>query len=183
MSAAPRRPIAGRKSGVMRAAHTANGDVTVRLATVDDIDALVRMRAALIREHAGSAIYGRPRQDLEARARALFAEQLADGQQSCFVAERGGATVGCLRVRESRSSPLLLPSRYGYLSSAYVLPEERREGVLSILVEHALAWCRSRGLVEVRLHVDAMNDGAAKAWEALGFRVAEHLRHRVLTGG
>ena len=181
MSVPPRPSIAGRKSGVMRAAHTDRGDITVRVATTDDIDALVRMRAALIREHAGSPIYGRPRQDLEVRARTLFAEQLADGAQACFVAERDGAPVGCVRVRESRSSPLLLPSRYGYLSSAYVLPEERREGVLKILVEHALAWCRARGLVEVRLHVDAQNDGAAQAWDALGFTVAEHLRHRVLT--
>ena len=181
MSPTPRRSLVGRKSGVMRAVQTDRGDITVRVATPDDIAVLVQLRAALIREHAGSAMYGRPRQDLEVRAKVLFGEQLADPAQACLVAERGGTTIGCLRVRETRSSPLLLPARYGYLSSAYVLPLERRAGVLKILVEHALAWCRARGLVEVRLHVDAMNDGAARAWDALGFSVAEHLRHRVLT--
>lgn len=181
MSATPRRPIVGRKSGVARRVTTARGPVTVRVATAADIDTLVRLRVALIREHEGSAMYGRPRQDLEARAHALFAEQLVASDQSCFAAERDGAIIGCIRVRESRSSPLLLPARYGYLSSAYVLPGERREGVLHILVEHALAWCRARGLVEVRLHVDATNDGAAAAWSALGFTIAERLCHRVLT--
>ena len=167
----------------MRAVTTARGAVTVRLAVPADIDELVRLRVALIREHAESPMYGRPRQDLEARARVLFTEQLAAGDQACFIADRDGTTIGCLRVRESRGSPLLLPARYGYLSSAYVVPESRRDGVLHILVEHALAWCRARGLVEVRLHVDAINEGAAAAWTSLGFPVAEHLRHRVLTDG
>ena len=165
----------------MRTVTTALGPVTVRLALASDVETLVRLRVALIREHEGSAIYGRPRQDIEARAHTLFTEQLAEGDQACFVAERDGSIIGCLRVRESRGSPLLLPARHGYLSSAYVTPESRREGVLHILVEHALAWSRARGLVEVRLHSDAMNDGAAVAWSALGFSVAEHLRHRVLT--
>ena len=165
----------------MRRIATPSGPVAVRVATLDDIDTLVAMRMALLREHADSPIHGRLRGDVELRARVLFAEQLTQPDEACLVADREGAVIGVLRVSESRGSPLLLPSRYGYLASAYVRPDARGEGVLRLLVDHALAWCRARGLVEVRLHADATNDGAAAAWEALGFTVAEHLRHRVLT--
>ena len=164
----------------MRRVATDLGPVTVRVAVTADLQELVAMRVALLREHAGSPIYGRLRRDVDARALLLFTEQLKAADESCLVAERVGQLIGCLRVVESRGSPLLLPARYGYLSSAYVRPEARHEGVLRLLVEHALAWCRSRGLVEVRLHADAGNAQAAAAWEALGFTVAEHLRHRIL---
>ncbi|MBI3790160.1 MAG: GNAT family N-acetyltransferase [Gemmatimonadetes bacterium] len=165
----------------MRRITTDEGPVTVRAATPADVDALVVLRVALLREHPASPIYGRLRRDVEERARALFAQQLEADDEACLIAERGGAPIGCLRVSDTRGSPLLLPARYGYLASAYVVPEARRQGVLRMLVAHALAWCRARGLVEVRLHADATSDDAARAWEALGFTVAEHLRHRVLT--
>ena len=164
----------------MRRLATASGPVSVRVAQVADLETLVRLRLALLREHADSPIYGRLRGDVEERARLLFAQQLGDAEAACLIAERDDVAVGCLRVSESRGSPLLLPARYGYVASAYVLPEARGEGVLRMLVEHALAWCRARGLVEVRLHSDATNGVAAAAWEALGFTVVEHLRHRVL---
>ncbi len=154
--------------------------VTVRLAVADDLETLVTMRLALLREHAGSPIYGRLRRDAEARARVLFASQIDTPGEGCFVAEQDGKPVGCLRVAESRGSPLLLPARYGYLASAYVVPVARRSGVLRLLVDEGIAWCRKRGLVEVRLHADAINATAGAAREAHGFTVVERLRHRVL---
>jgi ribosomal protein S18 acetylase RimI-like enzyme len=155
--------------------------IVVRLATAADLDTLVRLRVALLREHAGSPMYGRLRTDIDARARALFAHQLAGPDEACFLAERGGRAIGCIRIVESAGSVLLLPARYGYLSSAYVVPDERRAGVLRLLTTHAISWCTARGLAEVRLHADAANAGAAGAWEALGFPIVEHLRHKVLT--
>jgi ribosomal protein S18 acetylase RimI-like enzyme len=182
MSAPSRRGAAVRTSGVHRRLATDAGPVTVRVAGPDDLEVVLALRLALLREHHASPLYGRLRPDVEPRARLHFAQQLVHAEhEATLLAERDGAAIGCLRVSESRGSPLLLPARYGYLASAYVVPEARRAGVLRLLVGHALAWCRARGLVEVRLHADAMNDGAARAWEALGFTVVEQLRHRVLT--
>lgn len=169
-----------RKSGVVRGLDTTAGAVTVRVAQAADLETLVRLRVALLREHAGSPIYGRLRRDVEDRARLLFAHQIGDADEACLIAERDDVAIGCLRVSETRGSPLLLPARHGYVASAYVVPEARSEGVLRTLVEHAVSWCRARGLVEVRLHSDATNAVAAAAWEALGFAVVEQLRRRVL---
>jgi GNAT superfamily N-acetyltransferase len=99
-----------------------------------------------------------------------------------FVAEigMGRHIVGILRCVDTLSSPLLLPERYCYVSSAYVAPAQRKQGVLRALLAAAEAWCAARGIGEMRLHNSATSAGAAQAWDALGFEVVEHVRRRAL---
>ena len=49
-------------------------------------------------------------------------------------------------------------------------------------IETAEAWCRGRGLSEMRLHNVSDYATAGLAWQALGFDVVEQLRLRPLTG-
>jgi len=155
-------------------------DIAVRTATPADLEAVLAFRLALLREHAGNPVYGRLRADAPERARRLFAAQLVAPDEVTFLAERGRAAVGVLRCMESRGSPLLDPARYGYVASVYVVPEERRRGVLHALLDAAAAWCAARNLEEMRLHSAADNDVGNAAWDALGFAVVEHLRTRAL---
>jgi len=62
----------------------------------------------------------------------------------------------------------------------YVVPRARRRGVLRALLAAAIEWCEARGLTELRLHNASDNAVANAAWDALGFRVVEHLRVRRL---
>ena len=87
--------------------------------------------------------------------------------------------VGILRCVDSPSSPLLLPERYCYVSSVYVVPSERRRGVLRALVAAAERWCDERGIDEMRLHNASSSHVAAAVWGALGFEVVEQVRRRV----
>ena len=89
-------------------------------------------------------------------------------------------SVGVLRCTESTGSPLLEPSRYAYVSSVYVHPDARRQGVLRALLRAADEWSRARGLDEMRLHNVADSESAEGAWAALGFQVVEHVRLRVI---
>lgn len=148
----------------------------VRRATAEDLDAVVSLRIALLREYPEHPIYGRLRPDVELRARALFSAQLEADNEVVLLAELDGDTVGLLRCVETVSSPLLLPERYCYVSSAYVKPDFRRRGVLQALFEEARAWCADRGLVEMRLHNVGSRESAAGAWAALGFEVVEQVR-------
>ena len=151
----------------------------MRAATPDDLETVLAFRLALLREHAANPVYGRLRADAPERARRLFAAQLAASGEVTLLAERGPRQpVGILRCMESRGSPLLDPARYGYVASVYVLPEARRLGVLHALLDAAAAWCDARGLDEMRLHSAADNAVGNAAWDALGFRVVEHLRTR-----
>ncbi|HEX6535572.1 MAG TPA: GNAT family N-acetyltransferase [Gemmatimonadaceae bacterium] len=153
---------------------------TVRVATGRDLPIVVELRLALLREHAGNPLYENLRPDAPERARRLFAAQLRSPDEVILLAEREGRVIGILRCLHAASLPLVFPASHGYISSVYVVPEARRQGVLSALLDAALDWCLDRGLTEVRLHNAVENQAANAAWESLGFRTAEHLRVRRL---
>ena len=151
---------------------------SVRLATPADLDRVVALRLALLREARDNAVYGRLRPDAERRARRLFRQQLESPDEVTLLGECEGAAAGILRCIESHGSPLLDPERYAYVSSVYVVPAARRAGLLRALLEEASVWCRGRGLVEMRLHSTVDAASANAAWDALGFEIVEHLRIR-----
>lgn len=157
--------------------------VSIRRATSDDLDAVVRLRLALLREYPDHAIYGRLRANADQLARPVFATQLESGNETTFLAEHGGQAVGILRVVESAASPFLMPERYCYVSSVYVVPALRRRGVLRQLLDRAIDWCGHRGLGEMRLHSVGERESASAAWDALGFEVVEQVRIRRVSDG
>ena len=130
----------------------------------------------------GSAVRGgdERRARIGSDAAKLFAAQLQLPNEVIFLAEMGGEAVGVLRCIHSAGSPLLDPPQYAYVSSVYVVPRAREQGVLRALLAAADDWCTDRGLDEMRLHNAADNPLANAAWEALGFEVVEHLRVRSL---
>jgi len=150
--------------------------VVVRRATAADLDAVVAMRIALLKEYPDHPIYGRLRPDAERRARPIFAAQLELDTEVMFIADIDHVPVGLLRCVESASSPLLIPDRYCYVSSVYVRPEFRRQGVLRKLLDRAREWCDERGLAEMRLHNVGSRSVSVAAWDALGFEVVEQVR-------
>ncbi|MDE3053244.1 MAG: GNAT family N-acetyltransferase [Gemmatimonadota bacterium] len=149
----------------------------VRPAAAADLDAVVELRLALLREYGHHAVYGRLHPDVEARAPRLCRQQLDSPRDAFFLAEAGGRAVGLLRCTESEASPLLLVERFAYLSSVYVRPGYRRRGILRALLGAADAWCRERGIADMRLH-NVPGGGAAAAWAAVGFDVTEEVRIR-----
>jgi ribosomal protein S18 acetylase RimI-like enzyme len=152
----------------------------VRPATPRDLDSVVALRLALLREHPDHPIYGRLRAEIDRRARELFAVQLRTRTETILLAELAGEVVGIIRCVESLGSPLLEPARYAYVSSAYVRPDARRRGVLRALLAEVERWCRSRGLDQMRLHNVAGSEAAEGAWDALGFTIVEQVRLRAV---
>jgi GNAT superfamily N-acetyltransferase len=163
-----------------------NGDtapgITIRRATPDDLEDVLRLRLALLREYPDHPIYGRLRPDAEALARPVFAAQLASGNEVMFLATRGAETVAVLRAVEAAAAPFLVPDRYCYVSSVYVIPAFRRRGILRHLLDRAIEWADDRGLMEMRLHSVGTRETASAAWDALGFDIVEQVRVRRLEG-
>jgi len=152
----------------------------VRSARMRDLDSVVALRLALLREHPDHPIYGRLRPGIDRRARELFANQLRAPNETILLAELLHEVVGILRCVDSMGSPLLEPSRYAYVSSVYVRPEARRRGVMRALLAEAERWCRARGLSEMRLHNVIGSTAAERAWDATGFAIVEQVRLRHL---
>lgn len=154
--------------------------LVVRPAVIDDLQAIVDLRLALLREYENDPLYMRLRGDARTRAHELYFAQLTSVNETMFLAERNGRIVGILRCVDSPGSPLLLPERYCYVSSVYVVPAERRRGVLRALIAAAEEWCRKRGIDEMRLHNASSSETAGNVWEAFGFEVVEQVRRKAL---
>jgi GNAT superfamily N-acetyltransferase len=150
--------------------------IEVRRATLSDLDTVIALRIALLREYGDHPIYGRLHPDAEARARPVFHQQILAPEQAIFLAGREGDVAGIARCVDSKGSPLLIPNRYCYVTSVYVKPEHRRHGVLSALMQAVEAWARGRGLTEMRLHNSTLNAATRAAWDQLGFEVNEEVR-------
>jgi ribosomal protein S18 acetylase RimI-like enzyme len=169
---------APRESHAEGAVAAGRAHIAVRRALPSDLDAVVRLRLALLREHPDHPVYGRLHADVEPRARDLFASQLRSDGESVLLAEIDGDVVGIIRCVEMIGSPLLEPAHYAYVSSAYVLPDYRRLGVLRSLMAAVETWATGRGLTQMRLHNVAGSTSAEGAWSALGFTVVEQVRVR-----
>jgi ribosomal protein S18 acetylase RimI-like enzyme len=155
-------------------------DVVVRAATPLDLDEVVALRLALLRDPEASPFPRLLHPDAERRARSLFAKQLRSPREVVFLAHVGDETVGLLRVVAAPRSPLHAELRHAYLTSAFVVPAARARGVMRALVQHAMAWCEAHDVHEVRLHNALRNRAAAAVWDRLGFPAVEELRVRRL---
>jgi ribosomal protein S18 acetylase RimI-like enzyme len=160
----------------------ATAPISVRRATAADLEVVVALRLALLREECQSPGYGRMRPGVARRARQLYRTQLESPAEVTLLAELDGIAHGILRCAESIGHPLLEPDHYAYVSSVYVVPAARRMGVVRALLRQASQWCRDRHLDEMRLHNAADSAVANAAWDALGFTVVEHLRVRPVAG-
>lgn len=151
------------------------GRVVVRHATPADLEAVVAMRLALLREEARNPFFANPHPDAARRAHRLTKEELTAPDQVFLVAVRGESLVGMLRCRAVRRSPLVADARQAIVTTVYVIPSQRRGGVLRALVQAADQWCRQHRLSGMRLQCALTNDVGRTSWEALGFQPAELL--------
>jgi GNAT superfamily N-acetyltransferase len=63
----------------------------------------------------------------------------------------------------------LRPNEVGHMNIVYVIPERRREGVTTALVESFAAHARSAGIEHLTLDVATGNTVGREAWRRLGF--------------
>lgn len=166
----------GRRAGAAVAVRRRRTDpVVVRRATGRDLEDLVALRLALLREESRNPFFSNPHPDAARRAHRLTKEELGTPGQVFLVALRDGATVGMLRCREVRRTPLVADARQAVVTTVYVVPSQRKTGVLRALLEGADRWCRQHRIGAIRLQCALSNDVGRKAWESLGFKAAELL--------
>ncbi|MEM7186657.1 MAG: GNAT family N-acetyltransferase, partial [Bacteroidota bacterium] len=60
--------------------------------------------------------------------------------------------------------------KQGYLGFMFVPPQHRGNGYNGLVLDALLAWCKQRGVLEIRLDVYANNEAAIKAYQKAGFR-------------
>lgn len=95
---------------------------------------------------------------------------LARNPTTCFIAEREDAITGTILAGHD--------GRRGMIYHLAVDPNERRTGIGTKLVQHALDALRAEGIHKVALVVFAGNEQGNAFWERMGFTQRDDLTYR-----
>jgi GNAT superfamily N-acetyltransferase len=134
----------------------------IRRATVEDASALARLDEAHQRHYADPPVFMVPRVPDDEAAWTRF---LAQPRCSAWLAERDGTAVGFLRLDRTYSASAAIESPSGaFISGAYVVPEHRRAGAMTAMLDAALRHHAAEGLTSCGVDFEAFNPEAATFW-------------------
>ena len=158
--------------------------LVVRLARLDDLDALARLDVALPAHQALSPVFSRRALPTVEDARAEYEADFDDPRFATFVVEREGEVIGsaiaCAIELSSDHKSLALPPGAGFLGFASVMPEARGRGAGRVLGEAVLEWSRETEREWVVTDWRMTNLLSSRAWPRLGFRPTYYRLHRAI---
>jgi GNAT superfamily N-acetyltransferase len=145
--------------------------LTVRDATLGDVDRLSRLGAVTYRSHF-TAIWSPERLEAYVEAEygaAALARSLADSGSLWLIAELDAAPIGFAKLNWDRTLPVA-PSPAGTeLQKIYLLAEQTGQGLGSALLEAVIARAAPRGDGLLWLDVLKSNSGARAFYQRHGF--------------
>jgi len=142
-------------------------DLSIRQATIGDLDELVRFTCEEAREAEGL-------EKIPETLRRGIAAALADNTKAMYwvaVTEQGRliASVSALKEWSDWNA-----GYYWWIQSMYVKPSARGQGSIGLLIDAVSAEMKSQGGLELRLYVHQTNTRAIRAYEKLGFRMTPY---------
>jgi GNAT superfamily N-acetyltransferase len=145
---------------------------TIRRARDEDVPALGRLGAHLLRAHYAydPQRFMAPGDDPEKGYAAFLGTQLRRSDAVVLVAERGGAIAGYAFAGIEPRSWKELREEAGFIHDLVVEERSRRQGVGRALLEAAIAWLREQGVPRVVLWTAEPNVASHRLFAALGFR-------------
>ncbi len=139
--------------------------VTYRMAGVDDLPALARLRWEMEVERKRTVV------DLDAYTRAYveaLREDVAHGSHVSWLAEDAGEPVACVTLVWWNLAPNFVDAqrKRGFVSNVYTRPAYRRQGISRALMTTLIAWAREHDLHRLILWA---SDAGRPLYEDLGF--------------
>ena len=138
--------------------------ITVREATADDFDALLRLLDGM-----DESMYGVRGHAVERDVRSLYDSVLADPDQRLLVAEDGGRLVGSAHLMVLRHFGRSL-SRSGVVEGVVVDAAYRRAGVGAALMREVAEAARRAGCYKLALTSNLARPGAHRFYSRLGWK-------------
>ena len=142
----------------------------IRSAAASDVEAMVSMRLAQLREEGMEATC-----DLRDALLSYFKEVVVTGTHTYFVAIAEGEAVAMAGLSYFVKPPYYSnpTGKLGMVNSVYTMPKYRRMGIASALMRKLLRTAKERGCGEV--YVLASNDGV-KLYESIDFSASPNFR-------
>jgi GNAT superfamily N-acetyltransferase len=136
-----------------------------RLATLDDVPELLRLRAVMI-----ESVRGESDGTWQAACAAVLERAIEDGSMAAVVVDRpagdGLAACGVGMVGQRLPSPGCVDGRYGYIQSMCTDERHRRQGLARTVFVRLMRWYADAGITRVDLHASRMGE---PLYRQLGF--------------
>jgi len=146
-----------------------DAEVTVRRAKSRDMAFIIELWKQLSQEHAELDDRFALRPEAEIVWARWAGQRLRDEASIVLIAESGEDCVGYLLGHTDEAQPIFKHRSYGTVTDLFVVPEFRRKGIGSKLLEETLSFFRSRGIGHVRLNVLARDKRSRAFYEKHGF--------------
>jgi GNAT superfamily N-acetyltransferase len=147
-------------------------DIHIRLATEQDIEALLALHIDLHEFHVqGLPDWMRiPEVYQRDESRAWLKDLIQREDAAIFVAEASGTMIGLVDITlEETANPVFVSRRYGYVQGLVVLEPFRKQGLGKQLLEAAQRWAVGHGTVEILLDMWEFPAAPLHFYEAMGF--------------
>lgn len=146
-------------------------DIVFSLASKQDIPRLIDLRIVYMVDDF-ETVTDYEKECMTSQLTDYFARKLGD-ELVAFIAKDGDkiVSVAYLHIIEMPANSILLNGLYGKVLSVYTLPEYRRNGLCSRLMENLIEYGRMKGLG--RIDLDAREE-AYPIYKRLGFKDVEH---------
>src|SRR5438045_6571377 len=150
-------------------------EYTVRMATVDDVDAIVHHRCEMMRELQSTS--DETSQQMKDNFRPWLLSRLENREYLGWLAlakdNHVVAGSGLIFLDWPPSILHLEAARRAYLLNVYTEPEHRRRGLARLLRQHAIDWCKANGIPVLSLHASTYG---RPIYESLGFLDSAEMR-------
>jgi GNAT superfamily N-acetyltransferase len=134
--------------------------ITIREATPDDAQAIIRFQQSLAMETEGLAL----KSDIITKGVMAVFRDVRKGKY--YVAEESGTVVASLMITYEWSD--WRNAYVWWFQSVYVIPGYRRQGIFRLMYEYVKNEGLAEGIAGLRLYVDSENLRAQKTYEAIG---------------
>jgi len=152
--------------------------LTLRLAIVDDIPALVRHRRRMFEDMDalnGATLDPAGLKNMDAAYEVILRYEIPAGSTRAWVIEGAGQIVasGALKLVDWLPRPDGRRRGLVYVHSVYTEPGYRRGGLARRILQAMIDYCRENGWPRLNLHASEMGRGL---YEELGFKATNELR-------
>ena len=134
-----------------------------------DLDTLVSFWREIENNPTISGDFYKPSLENESRWRKYVLSVHMEDENQILIAEDDNTIAGFIKIKTLETKPLESEIKCSLISLMYVLPEYRRKGVASMLMDRVFEYVKSKGATHIRLNVTAENIPAISLYRSMGF--------------
>jgi GNAT superfamily N-acetyltransferase len=145
--------------------------ISYRLATIDDIDELVRLRIDFLHEFQPDACG--QKDECGDYLKEYFASSIPCDEFVAWLAEKDGRIIGTSGLSFYTIAPSLknLTGKIAYILNMYTIPSFRGKGIASALFERIVGEARKRGYKKILLHA---SESGRLVYQKFGFKSTDN---------